>query len=448
MAEDNERLNPEQYLGIVRAALDPDERKFFKAHLGQDSPDMMDYILPQGRFAKARDLRETIVRTVLGQAMAHEQNATVGEAQSQFADFPVPPSAMRPGKPIEEAGPFVRQTAPGFPEKAISSPGIFEAGPTKPDVIPGREPQFTLQPTPEDRIHPGQPEVNREALLPNSYQNLLTQRQHREGLRGTANQQGGDLKKYEDNFMLGRTAFIEANGRLPNQQELLDIQQQAMGAYDKQPRPGTQGARKLTGEADIASAKGGVAPQQAMADLQKTQAGTELDEAHTKTDNDLRMARLNEILARTRLEDTQAGDVGKRATSAESKLALMEAGKALELFKTLEARGMIDAKGMKTLLEGVVRKVAPDLEASGVEPSMMEGLFGIEPKQLTIGPKGTMQAPKGQPAPKAMTPTETTPTPDDDKAALRSLGSRLKEGESQVYKGKRYTRKGNKLVGE
>src|SRR5690349_15390440 len=116
---DINRLDPEQYTGLIRSALHPDERKFFKEYLGQESPDIKDYLLPQGRFAQARQVREDIVRSALSQIIPSQTNpmATLGEARGISPNFPAPPNAQSYG---EAQGPGAPQATGIMPGDAMS----------------------------------------------------------------------------------------------------------------------------------------------------------------------------------------------------------------------------------------------------------------------------------------------------------------------------------------
>ena len=444
MAEMDDRINPDNYLGVIRAALDPDERKFFKEYLGQDSPGVMDYLAPQGRFGKARDLRESIVKGVLEQAL--QPRATVGEAQALFPDMPVPPNAMRttqiplqgPGQPQEI--PIARLASETDQDYAntldymqSSAPyrqrggAFFEEGPQPTASVTGVDPN---------------------ALLPRSFQNVVNAKtQAMVNPRHAGAGITDAMVKLQTRERLGK---LRSGAMEMYPGETRDIEQE-LGFYDKAPMPGTPGARKESAEAAIAEAKApyaGVREQSALATdaAQRTAsaASAGLSDAHTVETNLLMHAKLAKLLADTKLAETQAGQTGQRADNAESRLRLLEAGKLLDMTKTMEALNQLSPSGVQEMYKHIAGRIAPDLGLVGDEPNAFQKLFGLQPTKMTVKPQGgPVTAPDVTPPQGAVTSqTETPATPQ----APPSWAKGMKDGESRKSPdGKTYRRKGNRL---
>lgn len=442
---DQTRLDPQQYLNIVQAAMDPDERKFMKVQLGQESPDIGDYLLPQGRFKQARAFRDEIRRSVLGQAIQYASGATQGEANAMFPGFPQAPGSIKPGPEVQVERSIVPDT---FDISELQHPGgaIPTVRPIGADtgVQSGRTgvpnvPSYYQSPGEGTRgLSTIVPDPN--AILPPSFQALLAAKTHQAGLQPPQPvQPSAELVKHQQGLELGVQAFRAQTGRDPNPIEQQEIYRQVTGYFAKPTAPGTPEYGKITGEAATALAKGQQAVPQAQAELTATQAKGAKDEADARETNTLMTARLEELLARGALERSQAGQI-------DTKSILPEAGKLLELFKAGLGSQLIDQQGLQTLLKSTIDRVSTELQAAPTQPGVIGKLLG-----QTTGPGITVQPRPGVPglqpvapqaAPSPLTPPpEAAPVPfNEDMTALRAMGQRMKEGDIQVYKGQKYKR--------
>lgn len=384
----------------------------------------MDYLMPQGRFAQARQLRDSIVRAVLTESM--KPRATVGEAQGMFPDFPTPPGSTKPGPQVETTEAMV--------------PSTFDV-----DQVQG---PASLQPR---MLETQVPDPN--TLLPRSYQGLLEAKLHRSSLQvPRTGVTDAELKMHDRN----RLAMIRSGGPELYPGETNDLES-TIGLYEKGPKPGTPKADIQKHEAEIKGADAAQEARKVKAEIDKLEADAALSRDRSDEINTLVGARLNELVARARMENQQAGAQGRKLENAESRLALLEAGKDLDMLKYLSAAGLIDTKGQKVFLNAIISRIGKDLEIMGQDPNALQKLLGLEPKGITAAPRSKVD-PIRPTVPSAKAPTltpppqaETTEATDDeaaDRAAIKAMGQSMKEGESKVYKGAKYTRKGGKLVKE
>lgn len=445
MAEMDDRINPDNYLGVIRAALDPDERKFFKEYLGQDSPGVMDYLAPQGRFGKARDLREDIVKNVLTQAL--QPRATVGEAQALFPDMPVPPNAIRsqnvplqgPGIPIEKPIP-----TPADPD-LFGGTGMYE-----PDQM--RNMNAYKQRTGAFFDEGEQPMgsmtgVDPNALLPRSFQNVVNARTQ---AMVHPRQAGAGIT----DAMVKMQTRTRLQQLRSGQKELYpgetrDIEQE-LGFYDKAPMPGSAGARKEGAEASIAEAKVPYAGQREASALltdevqrKASNAQANLASAHTDETNLLMEAKLRKLIAETELAQTQGGQVGQRANNAEELLKLREAAHNLDKAKVLFATGAFTPEAQGIILSGLAEGIVPGFKANTEDRTLFQRLFNKTPKVGgTVGPMAAPPLSGAPQQPGTEAPAEQPATPK----APPTWAKGMKDGESRKSPdGKTYRRKGNKL---
>jgi len=460
---DINRLDPEQYTGLVRAALHPDERKFFKEYLGQDSPDIKDYLLPQGRFAQARQVREDIVRATIGQMIPSQTNpmATLGEAQGLIPGFPVPPNART----------YASAEGPGAPVSTGITPGqgmIPEHLGQPSNVVPGTmqdqynaladqrsRPYFTEGPQPTTPV-PGAGPPDQNALLPRSYQNLLIAKTHQAGLR-----------PYAPGTMLRSDAMARYRDIMTGQaQEEFDGEAQKLesflGMSTKVAPTGSDKARIDTATANIKEADAKTRSESNAAKLDQTYANTARTDAATKTDNTLRQARLDKLIAQAQLAQQNAKLAGDMKTSE----VLRQKTLLFNLMKHGIAQGEISPEEQITLENKILSGTG--LEATTEQPGMLRQFFGLPGNGVHIQPS-TLPVPQGQPPsgnpmqfkPGDITPPEqghlqapeaignVQPTPEanmTDKEMAKALYDRMKEGDVQTFKGVKYRREGSKLV--
>lgn len=484
MAEGTERdqLNPEQYLGVVRAALDPDERKFFKAYMGQDAPDIGDFLRPTGRFAQARQLREHINRTVLDQAIQQSQAPTVAEAQTMYPGFPTPPQAYKatPQAPLQSNEMPVLQdtqqvqipsrmqgpmpgvmTALGEQNKRLTDDNVNAL--TDQQYLGYREKDsenYMEQPRPMQTIQVGQygPDqapsqatvMDPMTKLPPSFRAELGARQHQTASRQPQpHYPSADEIKYKNAVELGVLAWKEQHpNQEPTAQDLYQIQQIAAGGYEKPAVPNTPKARIENAKAIQEEATAGNIKTKLADDSAHTQAQTKELEAKTAETRLLMDTKLKELLSRIDLHKAQGNVLAGKAELAEFREKLGIDNLKWKVIHSLLLMDDLDKEsklvGIKSLIEN-----DPNLQVRAQDPSFLGSLFGqtsgsgikIEPRQ-----GGGVQAPKipsaGGP-PQPLTPAPAPP--EDDAGALRALGLSMKDGDVKDYKGQKYRRKGGKL---
>lgn len=434
MAEMDDRINPDNYLGVIRAALDPDERKFFKQYLGQDSPGVMDYLAPQGRFGKARDLRESIVKGVLEQAL--QPRATVGEAQALFPDMPVPPNAVT-SETVPLQGPGVPVMGPALTDG--STAGTYGSRALRERAAPF----FSEGPQPSTTT----PGLNPDALVPRSFQNVINART--QSLVNPRHAGTGITDAMVKMQSRTRLQQLRTGQKELYPGETRDIEQE-LGFYDKAPMPGSAGARKEGAEASIAEAKVPYAGQREASALltdeaqrKASNAQANLASAHTDETNLLMEAKLGKLIAETQLAQTQGSLVGQKAANSDEILKLREAAHNLDKAKVLFATGAFTPEAQGIILSGLAEGIVPGFKANTEDRTLFQRLFNKTPK--VGGTTGLMAAPPLSGAPQqpgTEAPAEQPATPK----APPTWAKGMKDGETRkAPDGKSYRRKGNTL---
>ncbi len=463
-----DRLDPMQYTELVRAALHPDERQFFKSYLGQESPDIKDYLLPQGRFDHARQLREGIVRQVLQQTIPSLQNpkSTVAEQQGLQPGAPIPPNAMGTQvTPLE---------GPGAPV----STGIMPGQGMTPEQLATPTTYGTMQDSTQrlynTRSHPFfqegpqptsvTPTVNPNAILPPAYQANLDAEIHKRGLRGFA--PNSTIKADAlDNYLAMQRGEIKPDyqGHMEDLATLAGITPKEHGALT--PAGRLQGAK-----ASIAEAQVPYAGQQAAANVAKTQAGTTNTQARTKTEDLLRDPKLEALIAKTQLMHTQASTVGQKAALADQVSKLQEAKFGLALQKYMNVKSQLSPEDNDLMMNQLMKMGNLGTELKRDQPGFIDSLLGnpgaahlqANPLQGPVGnaptgnpmqfSNGAIAAPEqgGLVNPEPITsvggPQGGQPSPEDKRAMAKALYDRMKEGDVQTFDGVKYTKQGSKLV--
>jgi hypothetical protein len=492
MAE-KEGLDLESYIGPVRAALDPDERKFFKAYLGEEGPGLMDFLHPTGRFKQARELRERIVSKVLNQAIDESQNPTLEEAQGMFPNFPIPARAREtrpiqmtmPGQPVQTGvetitsppiqGPGAPVLKP-LPENVgpnrdfmsgyVSAPGglgtpeqLGQAQrtanrlyPTH-EIVEGPRPQ---SPTHEvgiyaDEVVPAlETRVNPHSRLRNSEVNLLKQLQHKEGLKGSVPRTGlteAELKathqaRYEKIKAGGPEAYPGEAGVLEN----------FLGLYEKDARPGSDKALEQKGKAKKAVAEGEHADRKEQAQIGELDARADHERSQAETNYRLLDAKLRNLESEIALRETQRSQIGQKAAMAEERIALEAAKAELKTVLGLVNRGILDdASASKAFVDIYNRfSTGGETKMQQREPTWAEKYIpGMGGPAVEIVPKGSTPVAPGSVAPGSkpdVAPPATQPdSPEADMAGLKLMGQSMKEGEVKEYKGVKYKKVGKRL---
>ena len=384
-------------------------------------------------------------------------NATVGEAQSMFPGFPTPPGAMEsfnvpaqgPGAPrtiegdqpmaqsltpvrrIEQAqGPFdirqgpgendpIREIYPYTSRMDIVPSGVNTSaqGPGAPMTLEGPQPTGTAQ------------RVNPNALLPRSYQHLLEQRQDRERLQRPApHYPSAEEQKLNIGVDLGIRAFEFKHGRKPNPEELNTIYTEVTGGFDKAPKPGSLGERKLEGEAKVSEAKGDFAQVREEADLFATGMKGKRDQADAAETWKLMGAKLEEITQRALLEKAQTSSAYQKAEAGQFNESLA----AAKLYGALNKSTKLSMEDKVNLMNSVLgqQKDGSTLEVIPKQ-TPVEAFFGMAPSETEVKPKGLGSVPE-QPT------SEQSDNKQSNNAYLHSIWKSMKMGEEKVIKGKRY----------
>lgn len=484
-------LDPEQYTGLVRAALEPDERKFFKAFLGQESPDIGDYLSPQGRFANARQLREHITRSVLSEAIKQSQAPTQEEANTAFPGFPIAPSSRQivPQSPLESPEmPVLRGTQTlQVPDNKFQGPmpGVITPlgqqtvdlmnarQPGEPSLLSSRETERFMErgpafyqesPRPLRTVTvgeygpdqaPAQSEVvNMQAKLPPSFQALYNAKVHQEGLKGGATPRATSDADIKLANQLRLEAIIQSGQeRYPGERELLENQ---LGLYSKGVRPGTPEAKKLNAEVIQEEAKASVAGEKVIADLAHVKAGTKYTEAQTNEIQTLLNAKLAKLLADADAARAMGSKESIGAYYKEQQALLGQAKAFIDMAQEGRKGKTLSDESYAKLMDLGLESLSAGVKAEATNRSWLEKTFGSK-KPVDLGPRPEGEAPRrltpwmnpsgiaGQAQTPAPLPEPPVEPPQDDTTALRSLGMSMKEGETKLYKGQKYRRKGGKL---
>ena len=484
-------LDPEQYLGVVRAALDPDERKFFKAYLGQESPDIGDYLSPQGRFAGARRLREHITTSILSEAIKQSQAPTLGEAQALFPNFPTPPSAHKtvqgPLMASDEMPVLTGTQQTQMPDNRFQGPmpGVLTPlGRISANLIDNREPGAPFPLNAQDRTGflertgafyeeaprplrtittgvygpdtaPSQASfVDPTTKLPPAFQAQLGSMQHQLAQRQLQpHYPSAEDRKYDQALQLGIQAWMEEHdGQQPSAKDMLTIQQRAAGGFEKAPLPGSAGATKLEGEAKLSSKKADAFDKREQTELADIEARTN---EHVAKENEIRIlmdAKERKLLAEAKAAEAAGSKENMSAYFKEQMALLGQAKEIINLAIELRKSGKADDASYSKLISLGLASLDVGVKAEPSQQSWFDKTFlGKKPVDIVPTPEGTQprrltppRVPGFRQAP--LPQTQTAPAPEeDDTTALRSLGMSMKDGEVKSYKGQKYRRKGGKL---
>ena len=487
-------FNPEDSLKLVRAALSPHESEYLKLTTGKESPDLIDYFKSTGQFTRAREERDMIRQAVMMEGLKlnaqRRQAPTQEEANTAFPGFPIAPSSkqMVPQAPLQSPEmPVLQGTQQTqIPDNRFQGPmpGVMTplGEQAKSEFFMGNKPPAGVDPT---RYLAGKPEfiqegprplrtittgeygpdtapsqsmeVNPKAKLPPSFQALYNAKVHQESLRqpGQAHHPSAEESKYTDAVKYGIMAWSEDHpGQTPTAKDMLMIQQQAAGAFEKPPMPGTAGADKLRGEADITKKKAEGFEKRENKELGKMDSETAHLDAQTKDSNALRDAKLNELIARTSLHRMQGNVAAAKAEMAAFSELLRLDERTWKTFQSIMLTGDIDDESKRAVLKPLLERSA-ELAVSPADPGVIDQLLGRETGTgIKIRPSGVQPYQWTNPSGKSgitgivdtpVSPEAPVEPKQDDTAALRSLGMSMKDGEVKSYKGQKYRRKGGKL---
>lgn len=489
MAQDLPNLDVQKTFGLVQAALDPDERKFFKAYLGEESPTLSDWLSPQGRFHNARQVRDRIMGTVLDQTLRQMNAPTVGEAQTLYPGFPTPPSAMKaiPQAPLysEEMPTLTGTHSVQIPSKIQGPmPGVMTPlgelnewksqaydDPRSVDQFKGfferNTDNFTEGPRPLQTIQVGQYgpdqapshslETDLNTKLPPAFQAELQARQHRTSLQqpqGT--QPSAEVIKLAMGMDLGRKAWQEAHpGESLTAAIENDIYTQVTGGYNKTDKPGSIGERKANADARMAEITADLAHPKGMAEIGNIEAQMR---HHDEQVNELQTL-LQAKLAKLEAEARAANAVGSKESIGayyKEQQALLGRAKAMMEIAIEGRKGKtIDEKSYAKLIDLALADLDTGVKAEAKQRTWWEEHFGPD-KAVEVTPRPSEEparrlVPPGIPqvAPSTVPPMQPTRPAEpeiEDKAAKQAFGRTLKDGETKVFKGKKYMRKGNQLI--
>ena len=501
-------FDPLQAIDLVRAALEPDERKFYKAYLGDEAPGFSDWLAPQGRFRDARQLRSRITDMVVGEAFKQSQAPTVGNAQDMFPGMPMPKEAtvMKPGPLLEAEG---MDTLQGTQQVQVPSrmqgpmPGVATPlGLTTTDLINNRrdgtpspisvtdglaylgraEPMYTEGPRPLNTITVGQygpdqapsqfQELDRTMKLPPAFQSLLAANIHQNSLQPHTVQPhypSAEERKYDDAMKFGVAAWMQDHaGQKPSPKDLYMIQQQVTGAFEKAPLPGSHKERLERANADIAGVTAGNASRKQDIDMVKDVAQTKYNDAQTKEILGLFDARLEALKAKAEADRAVGSKESINAFYKEQQLLLNRGKDRIGLAIELRKGGRADDAAYAALINLGLEDLAAGQKAEATNRSWFERTFtdtpAVKVSPTTDGTPQPRLAPPTMPhvtlppLPDPIMPPAMAPLPeqqsfksvDEERAyhisQLQTLMRSMAEGEVRVYKGQKFKKEKGDLI--
>lgn len=399
-------------------------------------------------YAKAKEL-STIQRSALDKMLAgyrvldaveQHERVTVGQALALDPGFPIPPGALKPGPQVNTEQSLVPETF---------DIGRLQHGATSaasPGIAPLRE--FTGDVGRPYRMAPGQPTrptfytdpgmatrqldthvPDLDALLPPIFQQRLEAQQHREGLQRPApHYASAEEQKLKLGIDLGINAFKFKHGREPNPEELNNIYTEVTGGFDKAPKPGSLGEKKLEGEARASQAKGDFAQVREEAEVFATGQKGKRDQADAAETWDLMGARLEEITQKSLLEKAQASSAYQKAEAGQFNEALA----AAKLYGAINKSTKLSTEDKVNLMNSVLGQ-QKDGSTFDVIPKQTpsEAFFGLAPSKTEVKPKELGKVPE-QPT------SEQSDIERAEQAYFLSIYKSMRIGEEKVIKGKRY----------
>jgi len=479
---------------LVRAALAPNERTFFKEYLGQESPDIGDYLSPQGRFAKARELRDLINKTVVLEAYNQSKAPTVGDVQTLFPGHNelIPPGAYKPTPqaPLQsDEMPVLTGTQQAVvPDTRFQGPmpgvmtalGAFTQRQKDDAGGPGlstlqqtglneRQPYFYEEGSRPTRVQttgiyspdtaPSQSiELDKSMKLPPVFQAQVGALQHQLSTRqAQPHYPSAEEKKLDMGMTLGLQAWQEANPGQPVTAAVLnDIFTQTTGGYNKENKPGSLGERKASADTRIAEITADLAKPKGEAELKDVGARTAHYDAQTKELTILLDAKLKKLMAEASAAEAVGSKESIKAFYQEQQALLNRAKAMIDLAQEgRKGKTMGDASYAK-IMDLALQDLNAGVQAEAKQRSWLEKQFGTE-RPVEITPRSADEpmkrlVPPGMPQgmPQNTLPPaqpERAPEPEiEDKAAKQAFGRTLKDGETKSFRGKKYMRKGNQLI--
>ncbi len=395
-------VKPEDALGLIHAALSPDQRDFREAYLGKGKgePSLSDFWSPSGLgsapYHEADRLRGEIVRSLASQLIPSASNpqATLGEARSIAPNFPAPPGATR-----EQELPGPGAPVPRFSPEELSQYNM-------PSEWAGH-----MQEGPRPTVTEEDPNT----ILPRSHQNLLVAKTHQAGLRPYA---PNTMMKSE---LLNRLRQLRSGEAQPEYDNELQDTEVLLGITPKEHDPTSAAGRLQLLEEAKRKAQLPFAGPQAQATLEKTQAGTEGIQANTLTENTLRQAKLDKLTAQAQLAEKQASLAGDLKQSEVMKQKVL----MFNMLKHGIARGEIDSDEELALTNSILSGTG--LEATANQPGAFRSFFGLSQPGVHVGPKVGGPQP-GQSSQPNQPSQSSQPTSDfKDAPAGKAVGDILKK---------------------
>lgn len=490
-AQSSHEFDPTEATSLVRAALEPDERKFFKAYLGRDKPTFLDIVTKGSRFKEASALRGEITNMVVGEAYKQSQAPTVGHAMDIDPNFPLPQESMvtRPGPLLQPEGmdvqrgtqsvqvpdthfqgpmPGVRSALGDFTWRQKMDPGgpglsldqaadlqervspVFEEGP--------RPTRTAIMGTYGPDEAPSQfQERDRNMKLPLAFQSLLAAKIHQQSLQPQAVQPhypSAEEQKYTDMKQAALESFVFKNGRQPTPVEVEDMVTQAGGGYNKGNRPGTAEGDKIRAEADEARVKAEMARERSAAEVNEIYSRTANSDANAKETLYLLEAKKRKLEAEATLAEGQGSKESISAFYKEQQALLNRAGVLINTAIEGRKGGKMDDNSYSTLMKLAMQDLNVGLKAEATQRGWLKEHLGIGgAMDVTIdpsvprhqlrpdGPQSGVSpsAPPQQSLPAApLAPlSEETPAPKEDLSkapAGKNKGDILKKGGKPVAK--------------
>jgi hypothetical protein len=271
--------------------------------------------------------------------------------------------------------------------------------------------------------------------LPPTFQGQLEARQHQTGLKQTATAQpSAEMVKYYDALQAGHDAWLERNpGKQPTKADILTIQQQAAGAYDKLPVPGSLGERKLKADVGITEAEERARPDKLTGEVGKNAAETARIEQTYRHEETLAPYKLDKLKADIELARTNASTVGQKAALGEMLANLKEAQGELQAIIAGAKHGLLDSGGAAKALANMYNRLGSQLEMVAPDRSWAEQHvpFLKEPA-IRLVPKGGVTPQAGAQSQAQSTPQQ--PAEDQFKGAPKGKnpGALLKDSSGRA----------------
>lgn len=300
-------------------------------------------------------------------------------------------------------------------------------------------------------------ELDKSMKLPLAFQAQLGAMQHALSTRQPqVHYPSAEEQKLDMGMKLGLQAWQEANPGKPITAAVEnDIFTQVTGGYNKTDKPGSIGERKANADARMAEITADLAHPKGMAEIGNIEAQMR---HHDEQVNELQTL-LQAKLAKLEAEARAANAVGSKESIGayyKEQQALLGRAKAMMEIAIEGRKGKtIDEKSYAKLIDLALADLDTGVKAEAKQRTWWEEHFGPD-KAVEVTPRPSEEparrlVPPGIPqvAPSTVPPMQPTRPAEpeiEDKAAKQAFGRTLKDGETKVFKGKKYMRKGNQLI--